>query len=97
MPSGGRLILRIRRFVNHRTGKLCVRLTVADTGVGMDSEVLSRIFEAFYTTKGATGNGLGLWLSLEIMKKCGSSMQVKSAAGRGTVFHLSLEGIQSHD
>lgn len=92
MPNGGRLILRTRQFVNHRTGKLCVRLTVADTGVGMNSEVLSRVFEAFYTTKGADGTGLGLWLSMEIMKKCGSSMRVRSAEGRGTVFHLSLEG-----
>ena len=69
MPEGGRLILRIRQFENHRTGKLCVRLTVADTGIGMNSEVLSRVFEAFYTTKGATGTGLGLWLSLEIIKR----------------------------
>jgi PAS domain S-box-containing protein len=94
MPEGGRLILRTRRFVNHRTGKLCVRLTVADTGIGMDSDVLSLVFEAFYTTKGANGNGLGLWLSREIMKKCGSSIKVRSAVGRGTVFHLSLEGVE---
>ena len=94
MPEGGRLILRIRQFVNHHTGKLCVRLTVADTGIGMNSEVLSRVFEAFYTTKGATGTGLGLWLSLEIIKKCGSSMKVKSTFGRGTVFHISLEGVE---
>ena len=94
MPDGGRLILRTRQFVNHHTGKLCVRLTVADTGIGMNSEVVSRIFEAFYTTKGGAGNGLGLWLSLEIMKKCGSSMRVRSAVGRGTVFHLSLEGVE---
>jgi signal transduction histidine kinase len=92
MPDGGRLILRIRKFMNHQTGKLCVRRTVADTGVGMDAEVLSRVFEAFYTTKGSAGNGLGLWLSLEIMKKCGSSMRVRSAVQRGTVFHLSLQG-----
>ena len=94
MPDGGRLILRIRQFVNHHTGKLCVRLTVADTGIGMNPEVLSRVFEAFYTTKGATGNGLGLWLSLEIIKKCGSSLKVRSAVGRGTVFHISLEGVE---
>lgn len=94
MPDGGRLIFRIREFVNHKAGKLCVRLTVADTGTGMNSEVLSRIFEAFYTTKGAAGNGLGLWLSSEIMKKCGSSMRVRSAVGRGTVFHLSLVGVE---
>ena len=42
MPAGGRLILRTRKFMNRHTGKLCVRLTVADTGVGMNSEVLSR-------------------------------------------------------
>jgi signal transduction histidine kinase len=95
MPRGGRLILRIRKFLNHRTGKPCVRLTVADTGVGMSAEVRSRLFEAFYTTKGAAGNGLGLWLSLEIMKKCGSSMHLRSAVGRGTVFHLSLVGAES--
>jgi signal transduction histidine kinase len=66
----------------------------ADTGVGMSPEVQNRVFEAFYTTKGTTGNGLGLWLSLEIMKKCGSSMRVWSALGRGTVFHLSLVGVE---
>ena len=80
--------------MNRHTGKLCVRLTVADTGVGMNSEVLSRVFEGFYTTRGASGTGLGLWLSLEIMKKCGSSLQVRSAVGRGTVSQLSLEGIE---
>jgi signal transduction histidine kinase len=59
MPTGGRLILRARQFVNHRTGKLCVRLTVADTGVGMSPEVLSRVFEAFYTTKAPLEMGSG--------------------------------------
>ena len=95
MRDGGRLILRARQFVNHHTGKLCVRLTIADTGCGMSPEVLSRIFEAFYTTKGDSGNGLGLWLSLEIMKKCGLSMRVRSAINRGTVFQLSLEGVEA--
>jgi len=95
MPEGGRLILRTREFVNHNSGKLCVRLTIADTGSGMNSEVLSRIFEPFYTTKGVAGNGLGLWLTLEIMKKCGSAMRVRSAMSRGTVFQLSLTGVDA--
>jgi signal transduction histidine kinase len=95
MPNGGRLVVRTREFVNHNTGKLCVRLTIADTGFGMNREVVSRIFEAFYTTKGAAGNGLGLWLSLEIMKKCGSAMRVRSATNRGTVFQLSLTGVDA--
>jgi signal transduction histidine kinase len=94
MPQGGRLIIRIRAFLNHRTGKLWVRLTVADTGVGMNAEVQSRIFKAFYTTKGASGNGLGLWLSREILKKCGSIIQVRSAVNLGTVFRLSLEAVE---
>lgn len=51
MPHGGRLILRTRKFVNHHTGKPCVRLTVADTGYGMNPSVLARVFEAFYTTQ----------------------------------------------
>ena len=92
MPHGGRLILRVREFVDHHANRFCVRLTVADTGSGMTPEVLKRIFEAFYTTKGESGTGLGLWLSLEIVRKCGSSMRVRSAKGRGTVFHLSLTG-----
>jgi signal transduction histidine kinase len=95
MPKGGRLILRTHEFINYRTGKLCVRLTVADTGFGMSSEVLGRVFEAFYTTKGSSGNGIGLWLSLEIIKKCGSSMRVRSAVGKGTVFHVSLVGVEA--
>jgi len=95
MAGGGRLILRARQFVNHRTGKLCVRLTIADTGYGMNREVLSRIFEPFYTTKGTAGNGLGLWLSFEIMKKCGSAIRVRSAIGRGTVFQLSFTGVDA--
>lgn len=95
MPGGGRLILRARQFRNHRTGKLCVRLTIADTGTGMSRQVQSRIFEPFYTTKGSEGTGIGLWLSFEIMKKCGSSMRVRSAVGRGTVFQLSLIGVET--
>jgi PAS domain S-box-containing protein len=92
LRPGARLILRLRQFYDHKAQRLCVRLTVADSGQGMPPEVVKRIFEAFYSTKGETGTGLGLWLSLEIIKKCGSSMKVKSAEGRGTVFHLSLIG-----
>ena len=92
MPSGGRLILRTREFVDHHAQRVCVRLTIADTGHGMEPEILKRIFEAFYTTKGESGTGVGLWLSQEIMRKCGASIRVKSSPGRGTVFHLSLTG-----
>jgi signal transduction histidine kinase len=89
MPKGGRLVLRARDLTG-RTGERCVRLSVADTGFGMAPNVVARVFEAFYTTKGVSGTGIGLWLSQEIIKKCGSRIHVKSSQGRGTVFSMYL-------
>lgn len=89
MPKGGRLVLRARDLTG-RTGERCVRLSVADTGFGMAPDVVARVFEAFYTTKGVSGTGIGLWLSQEIIKKCGSRIHVKSSQGRGTVFSMYL-------
>jgi signal transduction histidine kinase len=80
-----------------RTGEKCVRLSVADTGIGMAPEVVARVFEAFYTTKGVSGTGIGLWLSQEIIKKCGSRIHVKSSPGRGTVFSMYLSAASRHD
>lgn len=78
MPKGGRLVLRARDLTG-RTGESCVRLSVADNGVGMAPDVVARVFEAFYTTKGVSGTGIGLWLSQEIIEKCGSRIHVKSS------------------
>lgn len=86
----GSLFVRVHRTAS--LGDSTVMLTVADTGAGMPPEVQSRIFEAFYTTKQSTGNGIGLWLSMEILKKYGCRMRVKSRVGRGTVFSLFLVG-----
>jgi PAS domain S-box-containing protein len=90
MRAGGHLTLRAKHFSVGRNGASGIRLTIADTGHGMTPEVLKRIFEAFYTTKGSAGTGLGLWLSLEIIRKAGWAMRVKSAPSRGTVFVLWL-------
>jgi signal transduction histidine kinase len=96
MPKGGRLVLRANDLTRP-TGEKCVRLSVADTGIGMAPEVVARIFEAFYTTKGVSGTGIGLWLSQEIIKKCGSRIHVKSSQGRGTVFSMYLSASSVHD
>ena len=56
---------------------------------------IERIFEPFFTTKQDTGTGLGLWVSRELMEKCGGSLTVRSSIdGRraGTVFSLFLPG-----
>lgn len=62
-------------------------MTVADTGSGMDDEVLSHMFEPFYTTKD-TGTGLGLISCKRIVIAHGGVMRVESWPGRGTRFHI---------
>ncbi|HJW09628.1 MAG TPA: ATP-binding protein, partial [Holophagaceae bacterium] len=64
-----------------------VVLEVADSGCGMDAEVLARIFEPFFTTK-ASGRGLGLGAMLGILKSHHASLQVDSEAGRGSTFRI---------
>jgi signal transduction histidine kinase len=50
----------------------------------------SKIFEAFVTTKEATGTGLGLWVSTGIVQKHGGRMTLRSCVGKGTVFSVFL-------
>ena len=91
---GGRLVVRARRSRSWKKPEVeGIRFAVADTGSGMEAEVRAQIFEAFFTTKEATGNGLGLWVSREIVLKHGGSIQVRSRAegtadAAGTVFQL---------
>ncbi len=90
MPCGGRLLVRARSFGLEKDGQRNVRLTIADTGHGMSAEVQERMFQPFYTTKGEAGNGIGLWLSLEILKKHRAHLSVRSAPARGTVFVITF-------
>jgi PAS domain S-box-containing protein len=90
MPSGGRLLLRDRKGTNWATGREGIVLTVADTGNGMGTQVLGSIFDAFFTTKGIAGTGLGLWVSQEIVKRHQGALHVRSSQGKGTVFALFL-------
>ena len=54
----------------------------------MSKHVKDRLFEAFFTTKGATGTGLGLWVSHEIILKHQGIVHVRSREGDGTVFQV---------
>ena len=68
-----------------------VVITVTDTGIGMDNETQSRIFDPFYTTKGARqGTGLGLAFSYGIIKNHGGYIAVESEKGRGSTFSVYL-------
>jgi PAS domain S-box-containing protein len=95
--AGGRVVVRARRSHDWKNPvQQGIRFSVADTGCGMEPEVLDHIFEAFFTTKEVTGTGLGLWVSHEIILKHHGMAHVRSRAGSsdpadnhsGTVFQI---------
>jgi PAS domain S-box-containing protein len=66
-----------------------LRLTVKDTGIGMDEETMSHIFEPYFTTKKVTeGTGMGLATVLGIITDCGGDIKVSSKLGVGTTFFV---------
>jgi signal transduction histidine kinase len=97
MPDGGSLTVASRLL--HVTGDrethgiaipagMYAHLRVLDTGTGIPPEVLSRVFDPFYTTRGSAGTGLGLSVVYGGMRQHAGFVSVESVVGRGTVFHL---------
>jgi signal transduction histidine kinase len=83
MPQGGTLTLAGQRTTIH------VQLQVRDTGRGIPTEQLAKIFEPLYTTKPG-GSGLGLYIVQEIVAAHGGTLAVESALGCGTTFTMTL-------
>src|SRR6266700_1422710 len=104
MPGGGKLTIETQNIAvdeNHRRGQTFirpgdyVRLSVSDTGMGMDKETQSRIFEPFFTTKEkGKGTGLGLSTVYGIVKQSGGYVLVQSEEQRGTKFHIYLPRVE---
>jgi signal transduction histidine kinase len=92
MPKGGQLQI-ITTVVQSRGGRRELELQVSDTGVGIPSDRLDKIFLPFYTTK-TKGTGLGLALVHKIVLLHNGRIQVESHEGKGTTFrvHLPMEG-----
>jgi PAS domain S-box-containing protein len=91
--GGGRLLLRTRLGINWKNGEAGIIITVADTGTGMSAGTQAKLFNPFFTTKGVTGTGLGLWLSKEMVDRHRGLLRVRSSQShrhRGTVFSLFL-------
>ncbi len=86
MPDGGPL--SIRTFLDEDG---CVRIDVADSGIGIPQEHLDKIFDPFFTTKEpGRGTGLGLSVSFGIVEQHGGRIAVRSRPGVGTTFSVSL-------
>jgi len=86
MPDGGRFTIAVQARPSAR-----VALSFNDSGRGMDEAVRQRVFEPFFTTSAdGQGSGLGLAVVGEIVSVCGGSLDVDSAPGRGTTFHITL-------
>jgi two-component system cell cycle sensor histidine kinase/response regulator CckA len=104
MPQGGSLVIEthnveldescVRGQEGFEPGKY-VRLTVSDTGTGMDSETQARMFEPFFTTKDpGKGTGLGLATVYGVVKQTGGWIWVASHPGHGTTFEIYLPQIE---
>ena len=96
MPTGGTIRVSLRNVL-HETGtttsraKPFVELSVADTGTGMEPEVVEHIFEPFFTTKARErGTGLGLAVVHGIVAEHGGTVSVDSAPGKGTRFTIRI-------
>ena len=100
MPDGGSLTIDttelvvtealVRTYPDARCGSFA-KLTVTDTGIGMERAIVAHIFEPFFTTK-QPGQGVGLGLSMVhgAVKQIGGFVTVDSTQGHGTTFGLYL-------
>ena len=92
--KGGQITLRVSRSCDwNNSQRPGVRILVSDNGLGIPSEVRERIFDAFFTTKGTKGSGLGLWLSMGTIQKHSGHVRLRSStqSGRsGTSFSIFL-------
>ncbi|MBF0495605.1 MAG: PAS domain S-box protein [Deltaproteobacteria bacterium] len=72
-----------------------VAVSVADTGAGIDPEIIHHIFEPFYTSKGFGGIGMGLSFGYGVVRQHGGWIEVESQVGQGTTFKVYLPAYEA--
>lgn len=94
MSGGGKLVLRVSKSHAWNNSRVPgVRITVLDTGSGIEPRHRNNIFQPFFTTKEDVGTGLGLWITKSIVEKHAGAIQVRSKTGpdaHGTAFSIFL-------
>jgi signal transduction histidine kinase len=93
LPEEGVIAVRVSRVKHPRTSEPSVRITLADNGRGIDPNARPHIFEPLYTTKGAVGTGLGLWVTKQLVEKHCGTIGVRSCISgvrAGTSFTVVL-------
>jgi len=103
MPQGGKITLstgaidideELSANLEHAPTGRYIKVSVADTGVGISPEIKERIFEPFFTTKEkGSGTGLGLSMVYGIVKQHNGAVWVESAPGEGSIFHISFPAV----
>ncbi len=100
MQCGGRLVVRIRPSPDWRNrANAGMRVTICDTGTGIDRAMMGRIFEPFFTTKPDTGTGLGLWVVAQLIDRHQGTVHVWSSqqpGASGAAFSVFLPFAKQH-
>jgi signal transduction histidine kinase len=87
LPQNGCLTIRIRKSKSWSDGQSPgTAVSLIDNGTGISQEALPKIFDPFFTTKQDDGNGLGLWITRDIVTRHGGSIRARSNAATGTIF-----------
>jgi signal transduction histidine kinase len=93
-PPEGKVMVRVHPAKCFRSRQEGYRIVVADNGPGIPLQHRKKLFEAFYTTKGDRGTGLGLWITSQLVQKHGGVIRLRSRCvpdqSGGTVFAVWL-------
>jgi signal transduction histidine kinase len=93
--GGGTLAIKATNCLDESSEKW-IKITVSDTGNGIPSELLDRLFTPFFSTKGV-GKGYGLWRAKTIVEDLGGSIEVESEVGTGSIFVILLPAAASKE